>query len=56
MQQALVARKHVFVEKPLPTAEELAAIEDAHTGEQLLMVGFNRRFVKSLTFRSSSGI
>ena len=35
----------MFVEKPLClTAEELTAIEAAHTGELLLMVGFNRRF------------
>jgi len=43
--QALASGKHVFVEKPLClTSEELSAIETAHTGEQLLMVGFNRRF------------
>jgi len=45
VQQALNAEKHVFVEKPLClTAEELTSIQAAHTGEQLLMVGFNRRF------------
>jgi predicted dehydrogenase len=39
----------VFVEKPLClTAEELTSIEAAHTGEQLLMVGFNRRFAPLL--------
>ncbi len=43
--QALDAGKHVFVEKPLClTFEQLDAIQAAHTGEQLLMVGFNRRF------------
>jgi len=47
--QALAAAKHVFVEKPLCLkAEELTAIEEAHTGEQLLMVGFNRRFAPLL--------
>ena len=45
VQQGLAAGMHVFVEKPLClTADELDAIEAAHTGEQLLMVGFNRRF------------
>ena len=45
VQQALSAGKHVYVEKPLClNREELISIEMAHTGEQLLMVGFNRRF------------
>lgn len=45
VRQALAAGKHVFVEKPLClTSGELSAIETAHTGEHLLMVGFNRRF------------
>ena len=49
VQQALASRKHVFVEKPLClTAQELTAIEAAHTGEYLLMVGFNRRFAPLL--------
>ena len=47
--QALTAGKHVFVEKPLClTAAELSAIEAAHTGQKLLMVGFNRRFAPLL--------
>lgn len=42
--QALLAGKHVFVEKPLClTLDELSCIEAA-TGISLLMVGFNRRF------------
>ncbi len=45
IQQALFNGKHVFVEKPLClTSEELGCIEAAYTGDQLLMVGFNRRF------------
>ncbi len=49
VQQALAAGKHVFVEKPLClSADELDAIEAAHTGQALLMVGFNRRFAPLL--------
>lgn len=45
VQQAQAACKHVFVEKPLClSTEELCAIETSHTGIQMLMVGFNRRF------------
>jgi len=50
--EALRAGKTVFVEKPLAvTAEQLAAIRDAiaETGNDRLMVGFNRRFAKILT-------
>ena len=46
--QALQAGKHVFVEKPLAiSTNELASIKEAYqrtSGDQLLMVGFNRRF------------
>lgn len=50
VQQALAAGKHVFVEKPLCLSlDELSAIQLAHTGEQLLMVGFNRRFAPLVT-------
>ncbi len=49
VQQALATGKHVFVEKPLClTADELTSIEAAHTGQRLLMVGFNRRFAPLL--------
>jgi predicted dehydrogenase/threonine dehydrogenase-like Zn-dependent dehydrogenase len=50
--EALRAGKAVFVEKPLAvTAEQLAAVRDAaaETGNDRLMVGFNRRFAKLLT-------
>ena len=49
---ALRAGKAVFVEKPLAvTAEQLAAVRDtvAETGNDRLMVGFNRRFAPALT-------
>jgi len=49
VQQAIAAGKHVFVEKPLClTAEELSTIEAIYTGEQVLMVGYNRRFAPLL--------
>jgi len=49
VQQALAKGKHVFVEKPLClTSDELSAIECSHTGQALLMVGFNRRFAPLL--------
>lgn len=48
VKQALQARKHVFVEKPLClTLEELAAIEteyESFVRPPIVMVGFNRRF------------
>lgn len=47
VKQALLAGKHVFVEKPLClTPEELTEIEEIHTRSdgRHLMVGFNRRF------------
>ena len=49
IQQALAAGKHVFVEKPLClTFQELISIKAAYTGDNLLMVGFNRRFAPLL--------
>ena len=50
--QALVAGKHVFVEKPLALhAEELAQVEQALDANPscCLMVGFNRRFSPHMT-------
>jgi predicted dehydrogenase/threonine dehydrogenase-like Zn-dependent dehydrogenase len=50
--RALRAGKAVFVEKPLAlTAEQLAAVRDAvaETGNDRVMVGFNRRFAPALT-------
>jgi predicted dehydrogenase/threonine dehydrogenase-like Zn-dependent dehydrogenase len=49
--EALRAGKAVFVEKPLSvTAEQLAAVKEAiaETGNDRLMVGFNRRYAKLL--------
>lgn len=53
--KALVAGKHVFVEKPLAlTRKELGEIEEAYriaagpNGRALLMVGFNRRFASQI--------
>ncbi len=43
--KALKAKKNVYVEKPLClTYKELDLINNAYTGDNLLMVGFNRRF------------
>jgi len=50
--EALRAGKAVFVEKPLAvTPEQLATVRDTieQTGNDRLMVGFNRRFCKVLT-------
>jgi predicted dehydrogenase/threonine dehydrogenase-like Zn-dependent dehydrogenase len=50
--EALRAGKAVFVEKPLAvTAEQLATVRDTihETGNDRLMVGFNRRFAKVMT-------
>jgi predicted dehydrogenase/threonine dehydrogenase-like Zn-dependent dehydrogenase len=51
VEEALAARKHVFVEKPLcMTEDELARIAAAHSAarDRLLMVGYNRRFAPIL--------
>ncbi|MBE2985519.1 bi-domain-containing oxidoreductase [Campylobacter sp. RM12920] len=43
--QAIEAKKHCFVEKPLCIYEdELKKIKEAYNGESILQVGFNRRF------------
>ncbi len=43
--ESLKAGKHVFVEKPLAISNnELEEIKKAYHGENILMVGFNRRF------------
>ncbi len=43
--EALMAGKHVFVEKPLCLSDaELRRIEENYDGSRMLMVGFNRRF------------
>jgi predicted dehydrogenase len=43
--QALKAKKHVFVEKPIClTPAELDLIKDAYSPDLSLMVGYNRRF------------
>ena len=50
--QALLAGKHVFVEKPLSlNLKDLLAVEEAYaTGSTLLQVGFNRRFAPLTTW------
>lgn len=42
---AIQSQKHCFVEKPLCiTEDELESIAQAYTGENIIQVGFNRRF------------
>lgn len=49
VEQSLLAGKHVFVEKPLCiTSDQLSVIQTAFSGQQVLMVGFNRRFAPLL--------
>lgn len=50
VKKAIQARKHVFVEKPLClTYEELDELKSLDYTDQLLMVGFNRRFSPHIT-------
>ena len=47
--EALRNKKHVFVEKPLAVTEsELEKIRENYSGDNYLMVGFNRRFSKPI--------
>ena len=52
---ALGAGKHVYVEKPLAiTVNDLAAISEVHSeGNQILMVGYNRRYSSSIRYLKS---
>jgi polar amino acid transport system substrate-binding protein len=52
---AFASGKHVYVEKPLAiTIDELKAIFQLNSGkDQLLMVGYNRRFASSINFLKS---
>ena len=57
VQEALLAGKHVFVEKPLAiTYEELEATRKIYeqASHRLLMVGFNRRFSRHTRFVMSA--
>ncbi len=45
IKKAIENNKHIFVEKPLCiNQKELESIETSYTGNQILMVGYNRRF------------
>jgi len=49
VKEALLAGKKVFVEKPLAVSyDELKEIIDLQVDEKFLLVGFNRRFAKSV--------